>query len=130
MNLIKELKELASTKSLLIVEDEIELNDELVDLFEIFFKSVESAYNGEEGLNKILEKNYDIIITDANMPVLDGFGMIKKLRDLNNHSKIIVLSGRMNENEGFIQNLNVDYYSHKPYDFNNLCSYIIESLSI
>jgi YesN/AraC family two-component response regulator len=36
-------------------------------------KDIELAQNGFEGYNKVLEKNYDLVICDLNMPVMDGF---------------------------------------------------------
>lgn len=36
-------------------------------------KNVDSALNGLEGLNLVKNKNYDLIICDLNMPVMDGF---------------------------------------------------------
>lgn len=128
MNFIKELKELASNKSLLIIEDEIELNDELVMLFELFFKKIDTAYNGEEGYKKILENDYDIIISDIDMPILDGLKMIERLKKLNNSSKFILLSGRVDENKEFIKSLGIDFFCYKPYSIDDLSSYIIKIL--
>ena len=39
---------------------------------------IELAQNGFEGYNKILENNYDLVICDLNMPVMDGFRFCEK----------------------------------------------------
>jgi YesN/AraC family two-component response regulator len=36
-------------------------------------KDVDTAYNGFEGYNKAINKNYDLVICDINMPVMDGY---------------------------------------------------------
>jgi len=49
---------------------------------------IELAYNGLEGFNKTMSKDYDLIICDLNMPVMDGFqfckNFLKNLEDQNN----------------------------------------------
>jgi CheY-like chemotaxis protein len=49
---------------------------------------IELAYNGFEGFNKTITKDYDLIICDLNMPVMDGFqfckNFLKNLEDQNN----------------------------------------------
>ena len=42
---------------------------------------VDTASNGQEGLNKAKAKKYDLIIVDVNMPVMDGLTFIKKVRE-------------------------------------------------
>ena len=42
-------------------------------------KDVDVAYNGFEGYNKAMVKEYDFIICDLNMPVMDGFECVKKI---------------------------------------------------
>ena len=66
---------------LLIVDDKWENRSVIANLLSpIGFEMIE-ATNGEEGLHKVLESQPDIIITDLLMPKLDGYGLIKQLRE-------------------------------------------------
>ena len=74
-------------KRLLIIED----HDRLVEIMKRKFTEydVRRAANGLEGLEKIAEEMPDLIITDLNMPVMDGVTFIKKCKGT---FKIIVLT--------------------------------------
>lgn len=82
----------------------------------------DTAENGKIALEKLKKKEYDILLTDIQMPVMDGFGLIEKIRqDVQlKHLKVIALSGRKEvksetyENAGFNENL------LKPYQPENL----------
>jgi DNA-binding response OmpR family regulator len=77
-------------RKILIVEDE----DVLRESYEIIIKTepytVDSARNGQEALEKCAEKDYDLILLDLMMPILDGVGFLEKFD--NPDSKIIILS--------------------------------------
>lgn len=78
--------------SILIAEDEDELREYLQEYLEIFFKSVFVAKCGEEGYQIYLDKRPDIIISDINMPNLDGLSMIKRIRETDKETEIIIMS--------------------------------------
>ncbi len=65
---------------IVIVEDEYELRQTLVDILEMHKYDVESAANGQEGLNMIRRVQPDLIISDVMMPVKDGFELVKELK--------------------------------------------------
>lgn len=52
---------------------------------------VELACDGEDGLEKLAELQPDVIITDINMPKLDGFGFIEGVRQSTDHQGIPIL---------------------------------------
>lgn len=90
-----------STIKILIVEDMegvLEILGEEFANMENF--SVSLARNGQEGLNKALRERPDIILSDVLMPVLDGFGMVKKLREHKDMQKIpVIFLSILSENE-------------------------------
>jgi two-component system chemotaxis response regulator CheY len=51
-----------------------------VALFNLGYANIESAEDGMEALEKIQEDDFDLIITDINMPNMDGFELISNLR--------------------------------------------------
>lgn len=52
---------------------------------------VRLAENGEDGLQKLQESRPDVIITDINMPRLDGFGFIEAVRGSSSHRNLPIL---------------------------------------
>ncbi|MDF1883272.1 response regulator [Sulfurimonas sp. SAG-AH-194-C21] len=99
----------------LYVEDEIGIVEEFVDILNFFVDSVITARNGEEGYAKFLEFSPDIVITDIQMPILNGLEMIQKIRKTDKEIPIIVTSA-FNDNDYLLQaiNLGVEYYLIKP----------------
>jgi DNA-binding response OmpR family regulator len=84
--------------SVLFVEDHDFLRLEMKEVLEEFFKYVAVASNGKMALDlyqaRLEEnKNFDLVISDIQMPVMDGVLLSKKIKDFNNTQPIIILSG-------------------------------------
>ncbi|WP_026688374.1 response regulator transcription factor [Alteribacter aurantiacus] len=80
----------------LLVDDEYMIQKSLKKLIENMnpeFEVIGTAYDGEEALQQCKVSNPNLVITDINMPVLDGLEMIKKIREKQIHTEIIILSG-------------------------------------
>ena len=80
----------------LIADDEPEVLDGLKILIEwdkYGFKVAGTAANGKEALNKLNEDNYDLVVTDIRMPMLNGLELIKAIHGVDAELKIIILSG-------------------------------------
>ena len=54
---------------------------------------VSIALNGEEGLKLFESANFDVVVTDYRMPRMNGAELIQRIRKLNAHARIILLSG-------------------------------------
>ncbi|MEY4378698.1 MAG: hypothetical protein RLZ85_579, partial [Verrucomicrobiota bacterium] len=65
---------------ILIVEDEAPLRNGLLKLLREEGYAADAAANGEEGLHKAMECDYDAIVLDYLMPVMDGREMLRRLR--------------------------------------------------
>lgn len=87
-----------SGKNILVVDDEssqLALSKELI-------KSVgmkcDTALNGEEALNKLKSKKYDLVLTDIQMPKMDGFKLVKAIKNNSQFSDtpVVAVSGRTN----------------------------------
>jgi len=79
--------------TLIIVDDHkhvIEGMKKFVSWNELDVEIIDAAYDGNEGLQKIKEKNPDIVITDITMPAMDGLSMIKNAVDAGVNSKFII----------------------------------------
>ena len=68
---------------LLIVEDDKELNSLVCSFFEQNNYNVKSASNGIEALQLFNEEDFDLIISDIMMPLMDGFSLLEKIRTKN-----------------------------------------------
>ncbi|MGM0623048.1 MAG: response regulator transcription factor [Campylobacterota bacterium] len=86
--------EILKDVTLLYVEDDKEVNEALTRSLRRICKEVFVAYNGLEGF-ELFEQHkdkIDIIVTDIKMPILDGIGMIKKIRQIDSLKPIIITS--------------------------------------
>lgn len=116
MNIINDLKLFSKDLDLLVVEDDINLNSELIELFNLFFKKVDSAFDGQEALIKYKEHTYDIVFTDIIMPNLNGIDLCKEIKEINENQVILVLSA-LDDFESITQliNMNVNQFISKPF---------------
>lgn len=77
---------------ILIVDDSPMLRNMLTTaLTEGGYNDIHSAIDGENGLEKAESIQYDFIITDINMPKMDGIEMVTKLRKMQNYLKTPIL---------------------------------------
>ena len=112
---IKKLKKL----KLLFVEDEEDLIEIISDTLLKLNANFITANNGKEALALIEEHNdIDVIVTDINMPVMNGIIMIKELIKQGNKIPIIIMSAHTETDYiDKVKELGVDNYLLKPFDF-------------
>ena len=114
-NAIDQLIVWSKDLKILYVEDDISLREEVSIFLSDIFESVELATNGQEGLDKLAQGKYDIVITDIRMPVMDGIEMIENIKLLYPEQPILVTSAH-NEIEYLVKliHLGVDNFITKP----------------
>ena len=95
MNDISNLKNI----TVLYVEDEKDLREVTSSILQSFTKNQYIATNGQEGYDLFLkhDSDIDLIISDINMPILNGLEMIKKIKDINKNVPIIVTTAFSNK---------------------------------
>ena len=117
---------------IMIVDDEWAIVEGARTILEEFGYKVITATNGLEALEKytIKKEKIKVILTDLNMPVVDGFTLIKTLFELNSSAIIIASSGLLAsiKNPG-ISDLNIKSFLQKPYTSENLLKKINEALN-
>jgi len=86
------LKELTQHLSILYVEDDAESRAQTQEVFKLLFQTVDTAFDGEDALEKYSMKSYDIVITDINMPRMDGLELVRKIKEQNPQQAIIIIS--------------------------------------
>jgi len=78
--------------NLLIIEDEQSMVLSLSLALTAHGFKIESASDGQEGLELARSNSYDLILLDCNLPKLSGFEIVKKLRAEKNYTPIIILT--------------------------------------
>jgi DNA-binding response OmpR family regulator len=114
---IKNRKVVSSmSKHVLIIDDDEGLLDALTMTFEDAGYQVSRASDGQEGFNKIQDNQPDVVISDVNMPKIDGFSLCKKVREAGNMVPFLILTSRDGEiDEALGLDLGADDYMSKPF---------------
>ncbi len=110
-----------SNFTLLYVEDSHDAQDYMKHYIEDEVKEFYQAFDGEEGLRTYHEKKPDIVLTDINMPKMNGLEMCVKIKSVNSHQSVILLSAFQDiETLKIAINAGVDGFILKPLDANNI----------
>src|SRR3982750_3069320 len=78
---------------ILIIDDEKAIRKTLMEILSFEGYKLDEASDGEEGLKKFREKNYDVVLCDIKMPKLDGLEFLQKAGEVNADVPIIMISG-------------------------------------
>lgn len=119
--------------SVLVVDDEREIQDLLLEKLKPYFKHVYCAGNGEKALEIIKNKLPDIVVSDVMMPVMDGYELCRSIKtDLEiGHIPVILLTARADISSFELgYKMGADNYIAKPFDtdalrvvlFSELCN--------
>ena len=120
LNKILKLKSELKIK-ILYVEDNDIVRKDTVELLKEFFHQVETASNGEEGLEKFKKGKFDLIITDINMPKMNGIEMIKEIKKIDKRIPVIVITA-FSDFKYLVECIKLGVYGYilKPIDINQL----------
>jgi DNA-binding NtrC family response regulator len=78
---------------ILIIDDEKAIRKTLGEILAYEGYKIDDAENGDEGLRKIKEKVYDVVLCDIKMPKVDGLEFLEKAKEINPDVPIIMISG-------------------------------------
>ena len=124
--------EYLKSQTVLFVEDEELAREILANMLSKVFKKVLTAANGLEGLEKFEESKssneIDLIISDINMPIMNGLDMLEKIREIDSTIPVIFVTAR-NETNNILRaiDLNVTNYIIKPVQMDIMLSKIKEA---
>jgi DNA-binding response OmpR family regulator len=99
----------------LVVDDDVELVGLLRFALAGAGYEVVAAFDGEQALAKIAESNFDLVILDVNLPVLDGFGVLRELRGRSQVPVMMLTVRGAEEDEVQGLDLGADDYLKKPF---------------
>jgi CheY-like chemotaxis protein len=80
-------------KKILVVDDETGIRSLLSELLESEGFEVRAAKDGQESLDEMQREDFDLVITDIQMPRLDGLAMVEAMRQAGRKEKIIIMTG-------------------------------------
>ncbi|MBN1406797.1 MAG: response regulator [Calditrichaceae bacterium] len=77
----------------LLIEDEPDVRESYIDMLTMLGYKVDSADNGVTGLEKLQNNKFDIVITDLNMPVMNGMEALRQIKKKDTDTEVIVITG-------------------------------------
>lgn len=109
------------TGSILVVDDESAVNDLICDALRLAGYRTTSAAHGMEALRILREAPVDLVVLDINMPNVDGFEVLTRMRDAGDQTPVIILTARQDRDDtktGF--ELGADDFVKKPFGIEEL----------
>jgi two-component system OmpR family response regulator len=107
--------------NILVVDDEAGVRDMLADALRMQQYAVATAADGHAALREIYEGDFDLIISDVNMPKVNGFELLERMRAAGNETPVILLTARGDRADvavGF--RAGADDYVTKPFGLEEL----------
>ena len=102
--------------TILVVDDDPEICDLIVDVLAMANYQVESANDGFEATQLLRTKKFDLVVTDVNMPKINGYELVERMRQKGDQTPVIFLTAR-NEKPDVSKGLRAgaDDYITKPF---------------
>lgn len=117
------------SKNILIAEDSSVILNLTKKILEQENYNISAAKNGQEVLDKLANNDYDLILMDINMPILDGMECSKKIRAMGDQSKsttpIFAITGNAsNYSDEEFKAAGINEYLPKPLNFDQLVTLV------
>ena len=80
-------------RTVLVVEDDVDLIGIYKEILELHEFDVDTAANGEEGVKKFIEKKPSLVIMDGDMPILDGYQAFKQIKQIDTNANVVIVTG-------------------------------------
>ena len=127
--LLKQLLESTGEIRVLYVEDDDQLRENTIRLLSTFFPTIDSAVNGQEGLDKYRAGTYEIVISDLHMPVMDGIEMVKQIKEINSEQLVVITSAH-DESTYLLELIRsgVESFILKPLDVEQFLSVLVKTV--
>lgn len=123
-NLLKGLK-------ILVVEDDPDLLGILCEFLLMQGADVTQALNGKEALDFLTKIQFDLVLSDVQMPVMDGVELIKSIKQKNQNSPVVFLtSGHSSLDEISAQDLGAAAFIVKPFKLQVLLTNICDTFAL
>ena len=120
----------AKKGKILIVEDEELISWSLKHSFERNGEyNVMCSYTGDDAIQKLMEDEYDVVITDLRLPDIDGFGIVRKIRELTQSTPVIIISAYLSDPAmDDVQKQGVFSCINKPFEIQDVMGDVREAM--
>jgi len=111
--------------NVLLVEDNLDLAETVIDYLALESISCDFSSNGMAGLQRIEQNQYDVILLDLNLPILDGLRLCERIRANGNDTPVLMITARDQLDDkvtGF--KVGADDYMVKPFELRELVARI------
>ncbi|HET9494103.1 MAG TPA: response regulator [Chloroflexia bacterium] len=108
---------------ILVVEDDADIRETIAAILEMEGYDVELASNGEEAVSAIDHRQPSLVLLDMRMPVLDGWGFAKVMRERGVQVPIIVMTAAQDAGR-WAREIGAQGYIAKPFDLGDLLSQV------
>lgn len=110
--------------TILVVDDDEIIRQSLQDYLQQIGYQVITAVDGLDGMEKIKNKRYDLIILDIRMPYVSGIGLVKIAKEINPDIPVICMTGYGISPEKIAREENVNEVFSKPFELKELAKSI------
>ncbi|MCV0400985.1 MAG: response regulator [Nitrosopumilus sp.] len=80
-------------RTVLVVEDDVDLIGIYKEILELHEFHVETALDGKEGVQKFIDIKPSLVIMDGDMPVLDGYEAFKQIKEIDANANVVIVTG-------------------------------------
>ncbi|MCJ7686585.1 MAG: response regulator [Desulfobacteraceae bacterium] len=113
-------------KKVLVVDDESGIRFLLSEVLLNKGFEVSLASDGQESLDKLEQDHFDLVVTDINMPRLDGVAMLKQMKKTGRDEKIIIMTGNPSDQRLLDKGLpHVESRLFKPFGIETFLNVVI-----
>lgn len=108
-------------KTILVVDDEAGINEELSNIFSREGYQVLTAADGERALEEFKKREIDLVLLDIKMPKMDGVLVSHEMREIRPNVPVIIITGSLgNEESDYAVKVGAKCTFHKPFDVEKL----------
>ncbi|KKM25276.1 hypothetical protein LCGC14_1596580, partial [marine sediment metagenome] len=101
---------------ILVVDDDTAVAEMCIGLLKSYGYDAEAAYSGKDALAKAKNSDYSIVISDLNMPGMNGLELLKKIKLLDDRIDVVIMTGYGTDNHAIeAMNLGATDFIAKPF---------------
>lgn len=120
---------MTNTGKILVVDDEKGIRELLFDVLSREGFKVTLAKDGQDSLKQMRRRKFDLLITDVNMPKVDGIELLRKMKKAGRREKVIIMSGRPITRDDFGKGvLPIHTLLEKPFHIQNFLDVVTSVL--
>ena len=117
-------------KKILVVDDEVGIRNILFDALSSEGFKVTLAKDGKDSLDQMQKRRFDLLITDINMPRLDGIALLRKMKEAGRKERVIIMTGKPVDRSLLVEDIPPVFTQlEKPFQINNFLAAVTSALA-